>query len=173
MADKTGEVVALAVQAFPGDPADLVVLAIGIVVAELRVADLVAGENQRQALREQQTSELVFSQAPPQRDDFRIVGRTFNAAIVAQVVVGAVAIVLAIGLVVLFVVAEQVGERKTVMHRDMINSGAQRAAVMVKQIGRSGHAIGYLADQASLATPVSPQRAAITVVPFRPLRRKR
>ena len=41
------------------------------------------------------------------------------AAIVAEIVVGAVAIVLAIGLVVLLVVAEQIGERETVMNGDV------------------------------------------------------
>ena len=47
----------------PADPADLVVLAIGVVVAVLGVADLVAGQNQRHALRQQQAGELVLAQA--------------------------------------------------------------------------------------------------------------
>src|SRR6266567_662502 len=42
MADEAGEVFALLAKIFPADPAGLVVLAIGIVVAVLRIADLVA-----------------------------------------------------------------------------------------------------------------------------------
>ena len=71
----------------PVDPADLIVLAIGVVVADLRVADLVAGEQQRHALRQQQAGELVLAQLPAQRHDLRIVGRAFIAAIVAVIVV--------------------------------------------------------------------------------------
>src|SRR5712664_3862187 len=95
------------------------------------------------------------------------------AAIVAVIVVGAVAIVLAVGLVVLLVVAEQIGEGKTVMHGDVVDAGARVAAVMIEQVGRAGHAAGNFADQAAFAAPVTPHRAAIAVVPLRPLGRKR
>src|SRR5882757_6257895 len=95
------------------------------------------------------------------------------AAIVAVIVVGAVAIAFAIGFVVLLVVAEQIRQRKTVMDGDMIDAGARRAVVVVKQIGGRRHPAGHLADQAAFAAPVAPHRLAITVVPFRPLRRKR
>src|ERR1700742_410453 len=135
MADEIGEIVALAIEAFPIDPADFVVLAIGIVVAVLGVADLVAGKDQRHALCQQQARQLVFAKLMPQRDNRRIVGGAFMAAIVAEIVAGAVAIVLAIGFVVLLVVAEQVGQRESVMHGDMIDAGAKRAAVVVEQVG--------------------------------------
>ena len=98
MADEIGEVVALAVEALPADPADLVVLAIGIVVAGLAVADFIAGQNQRQALRQQQTCELVLPKPASKCCYRRVIGRAFMAAIVAVVVAGAVAIFLAIGL---------------------------------------------------------------------------
>src|SRR6185437_782005 len=160
VADEIGEVVAFAAKTFPTDPADLVVLAIGVVVAALGVADLVAGQDQRQPLRQQQAGQLVFAQLSPQRDDRGIVGRAFVAAIVAVVVAGAVAIVLAIGLVVLFVVAEQIRESETVMHGDMVDAGAVAAAVMVVHVGRAGHAAGDLADQAAFAAPVTAHRAA-------------
>src|SRR6266849_3729962 len=95
------------------------------------------------------------------------------AAIVAVVVVGAVAIVLAIGLVVFFIVAEQIRQREAVMDGDVIDAGTRRAAIMVEQVGRTGHAAGDFADQAAFTAPVAPHRAAIAVIPLRPLRRKR
>ena len=72
-----------------------------------RVAHLVAGEDERNALRQQQAGELVLAQLPAQLQDLRIVGRAFVAAIGAEVVVRAVAIVLAVGLVVLLIVANR------------------------------------------------------------------
>src|SRR5437764_9335094 len=104
MTDEIDEVFAFLAKVFPADPADLVILAIGVVVAVLRVANFVASQQQRRALCEQQAGELVLAELAAQRDDFGIVGRAFNPAIIAVVVVGAVAVLLAVGLVVLFVV---------------------------------------------------------------------
>ena len=69
-----------------------------------------------------------------------------------------------------FVIAEQIGKRKTVMHRDVIDTGAGRAAVTVEQIGRAGHPARNVAYQTAFAAPIAPHRAAIAVIPFRPLR---
>ena len=48
--DEVGKILAFLSEVLPADPADFAVLAIGVVVAVLRIADLVAGEQQRQAL---------------------------------------------------------------------------------------------------------------------------
>ena len=61
MGDEAGKILAVLAEIFPTDPAGLIVLAIGIVVAQLRVADLVAGKQQRRALRQQQAGELVLA----------------------------------------------------------------------------------------------------------------
>src|SRR5882757_6747047 len=155
MADEIRKILALLAEVVPADPADLVVLAVGVVVAGLRVADLVAGEDQRRALRQQQAGELVLSEPAAQHEDVGIVGRALVAAIIAVVVVGAVAIFFAVRLVVLFVVVEQVRQRETVVHRDVVDAGARRAAVVVEQVGRRRHAARYLADQAAFAAPVA------------------
>jgi hypothetical protein len=47
----------------PVDPAELVVLAVGVVVALLGVAELVAGEQQRDAFGEQQRGQQVAALA--------------------------------------------------------------------------------------------------------------
>ena len=60
---------------FPTEPADLVVLAVRIVVAHLRVVELIAGEQHRQALREQQRREHVALLLRAQVLDALIVGR--------------------------------------------------------------------------------------------------
>src|SRR5258708_12003749 len=75
VADEIDEVVAFAVEAIPIDPADFVILAISIVVAGLRVGDLIAGEDQRQPLRQQQTCKLISAELPAQPTDRRSLAR--------------------------------------------------------------------------------------------------
>src|SRR5260370_42314804 len=107
--DEIGEVVAFAMKTFPADPARFVILAIGIVVTGLRVADLIASQDQRQALRQQQTGELVSAQLTTKRCYLGVVGRAFKATICAVVLPGRGAIIFAIRLIDTFVVGEQVG----------------------------------------------------------------
>src|SRR6185503_6048251 len=70
----------------PVDPRQLVVLAVGVVVAALRPAELVAVADHRHALRQQHRRQEVALLPFPQRLDLRILGRSFNAAVPAQVV---------------------------------------------------------------------------------------
>ena len=79
----------------PVEPGDLVVLAPGVVVAALRAAELVAAEQHRHALREEQRGQEVALLARAQRVDLRVVGLALDAAVPGAVVVGAVAVVLA------------------------------------------------------------------------------
>ena len=88
-ADKLRHIV-FAAEPRPIDPADLVVLAIGVVVAALAVADLVAGQDQRHALREQQGGSRLRRCCWRSRGDLRLVGRPLGAAIGAVVVVRSV-----------------------------------------------------------------------------------
>src|SRR5262245_66023985 len=106
LADEIGHVV-LAAERGPVDPAGLIILAIGVVVAALAVGAFVAGEQKRHALRQQQAGELIAAQPAPQREDVGIVRRSLGAAVGAQVVVGAVACGLGIGFVVIVLVAEE------------------------------------------------------------------
>ncbi len=75
--------------------------------------------------------------------------------IVAIVVVGAVAIVLAVGFVVLFVVAEQIRQRETVVDGDMIDASARRPSVVIERVGRAGHSRTDVADQMSFTGPIT------------------
>src|SRR5260221_380835 len=65
----------------PVDPGDLVVLAVAVVVALLGSAELVTGQQHRDALGEEQRHEEVPDLPFPQRVDLRVVGRPFGAAV--------------------------------------------------------------------------------------------
>ena len=85
----------------PAEPADFIVLTIGIVVAVLRPAKLVAAANHRHALREEQRREHVAALLATQRVDFFVIGRPFGAAIPRMIIIVAVVVILAVRLVML------------------------------------------------------------------------
>src|SRR5215472_8871688 len=85
----------------PVEPGDLVVLAVGVVVTALGPAYLVAAEYQRHAEREQQRGQHRAGLPGAQRVDLAVVCRPFGTAVPGPVVVGALAVVLAVRLVVL------------------------------------------------------------------------
>src|ERR1700745_3099844 len=56
------------------------------------------------------------------------------------------------------------------MHGDVVDGGARAATVVPEQVGGRRHAARYFADEAAFAAPVASHRAAITGIPFPPLR---
>src|SRR5947209_17209526 len=84
----------------PVVPGDLVVLTPSVVVAPLGAAELVASEQHRRALGDEQRGEEVTLLSRTQRAHRHIVGLALSAAVPRAVVVGAVPIVLAVSLVV-------------------------------------------------------------------------
>src|SRR5215469_14752167 len=99
----------------PVEPADLIVLAVSVVVAALCAANLVAGHKHRYAAGQHEDSCKVLDLPFPQRLDGRVIGRAFRAAIPARIVVNAVSVALAVALVVLVVVAHQVVEGEAIV----------------------------------------------------------
>src|SRR5690606_12370572 len=99
----------------PVDPADLIVLAIGVVVAVLGAAELVARQQERRAVREHQRRQHVALLALAQLNDRGVVGRPLDAVVPAIVGVVTVLAVLAVGLVVLVVVGGPVVQREAVV----------------------------------------------------------
>ena len=111
-----------AVLVLPVEPRDLVVLAVGVVVAALRAADLVAAEQHRDALREEQRGEEVALLARAELEHLGVVGRALGAAVPRAVVALAVGAALAVGLVVLLVVGDEVVEREAVVRGDEVDA---------------------------------------------------
>src|SRR5207302_8488543 len=109
----------------PVEPGQRVVLAVGVVVALLRVTELVAAEDHRDALGEQEGGEEVALLALAEREDVGVLGGAFGAAVPTVVVVGAVLSVLAVGLVVLLVVADEVLEAEAVVGGDEVDRGVR------------------------------------------------
>ncbi|MNC85935.1 hypothetical protein D3C83_15600 [compost metagenome] len=122
----------------PMHPAHFVVLAVRIVVAALGAPELVSREQHRHTLRQEQRRQHVVLLALAQRENGGVGGGTLRAAIPAEVVILAVAVVGEIGLVVLFVIAHEIVERKTVMRGDEVDARAGAASAVAVEIARSG-----------------------------------
>src|SRR5262249_38805749 len=110
-----GELEQILVRMLPVEPRGLVVLAVRVVVPALGARYLVAAQDHRNALRQQQRREEIPALPRPAVEDSGIVGRPFRAAVPRAVVALAVAVLLPIGLVVLLVVRDEVVQREPVV----------------------------------------------------------
>ena len=133
-----------AVLVVPVEPRDVVVLAVGVVVAALGAADLVAAEHHRHTLAEQQRRHQVPLLALAQRDDRRVVRLALGAVVPGLVVVGAVLVALAVRLVVLAAVADEVPQREAVVRGDEVDAGLRLAAIALEQVCRPGEPVADL-----------------------------
>ena len=163
-----GELQHLLVDVVPVDPGQLRVVAVGVVVAVLGAAQLVAVRDHRYALGEQQRRHEVAPLPGPQREDLRVVGRPFDTAVPRAVVVLAVAVVLGVGLVVLLVVGDQVRQREAVVAGDEVDAGDRPAAVVLVQVGRPAQAAGELGQRGRRTVPEVPGGVPEPAVPLRP-----
>src|SRR5262249_24583344 len=84
----------------------------------------------------QQIASLAFAQS----QDFRIGGRTFDAAVPTKVLVEAVAVALAVRLIVLVVVRDQVPESETVVTGNEIDRMQRGAFAAFVKIGAAANA---------------------------------
>ena len=145
---------------------------VGVVVAALGAAALVAGGDHRDAGRQAQRGQQVRGLLAAQGHDLGVVGLALDAAVPGPVVVGAVAVVLAVGLVVLVVVGDQVAQREAVVGGDEVDRGVRRAPVVGVQVGGARQPGRHLADAAGLQPPEVAHRVAVAVVPLAPRRRE-
>ena len=84
----------------------------------------------------------------------------------------AVAVVLAVRLVVLVVVGDDVRQREAVMRGDEVDARPGPAAAPVEEFGRAEQPASETRQRRRVALPVGAHRVAVLVVPFRPDRGK-
>src|SRR6266404_519611 len=156
----------------PVEPGDLVVLAVGVVVAALRAREFVAGLQHGYTLGKEQRRQYIAHLALAQLEYGGIVGRALHSAIPAQIAVVTVAVALEIGFVVPLIVGNQIAEREAVMCRRKIDAGGGLAAVVPEHVAGTREPLHELADFSGVAPPEGADRIPVAVVPFRPARRK-
>ena len=99
----------------PVKPTDFVVLAKTVVVAALRMPNFVPHQEHGHSQRHHSDGQEVLHLPVPQLLNGRVIGRAFSATVPTAIVVGAVAVSLAIILVVFLVVRDEVIQRKTIV----------------------------------------------------------
>src|SRR5258708_18526439 len=118
----------------PIAPGNLVVLAVGVVVAALRAPEFVAGLQHGHALRKEQRRQYVAQLPLSQLDYGGIVRKALDSAIPAQIVVVTIGVGLEIGFVMPLTVGNQIAEREAVMCRRKIDAGGWLAAAVPQHL---------------------------------------
>ena len=116
--------VAVGLQLVPVEPGGLVVLAVGVVVAPLGVAELVPRQQKGRPLAQEHQHQGVADLFFPHLHDLLLAGGTLHPAVPAVVAVGAVPAVLPVGLVVLPVVGDHVHQGEAVGGGHVVDGGA-------------------------------------------------
>ena len=99
-------------------------------------------------------------------------GRALDPAVPRPVVVGAVTAALAVRLVELVVVRDQVGEREAVVGGDEVDAGVGPPTAGLVQVRGAGDPRSELAEAAGPAAPDVADVVAVATVPLRPRRRE-
>src|SRR5205085_1401071 len=139
-----------------------------VVVALLRAQELVAGQQHRHALREEEGGNQVARLSLAQGEHLGIVGRALGAAIPAAVLIEAVAIVFAVGFVVLLVVGNEIEQGEAVVAGDEVDGMAWMATPGLVEVRAAADASGEGGGEAGLAAPEAADVIAIAAVPLRP-----
>ena len=150
----------------PVEPGQLVVLAVGVVVALLSAPELISGQQHGNALAGQQDRERVLHLGHPQPEHSRVGRVALGPRVPAVVVVAAVAVALAVGVVVLVVIGGEVVQGEAVVGGDEVHRGPAAAAPV--QVRRARDPGGDLADGSRLALDVLAHHVAVLPVPFSP-----
>ena len=150
----------------PVEPSDGVVLAVGVVIATLRLAEFGAGPEHRRAARQRQRGEEVALVPRAGGQDGGIPRRPLGAVVPGQVLVAAVAVALAVGFVVLAVIGDDVGQGEAVVRGDEVDR-ARGVALGDEQVGRARDAPGEV-GRAGTAGPEAADVVAVPVVPLAP-----
>ena len=165
---EVAEDVGVLLEIVPVEPGDFVVLTIGIVIALLGIAYLVAGQHHRDALAHHQHRDGVLHLPVAQTVDIGIICLPLPAAVPAVIVVLAVAVVFAVGFVVLTVIRHEVHHREAVVRRDEVDAGLDTPTLRGVEVGRADDALLHIAQYPFVALQESAHAVAELSVPLCP-----
>src|SRR5215469_13908562 len=152
----------------PVEPANFIVLTIGIVVAVLGSPALVAHQKHWKAKRENRDSQEILDLAIPQFLNGRVVARALDTAVPTPIVIGAIAVILAVGLVVLIVVRSQVVQRESVVTCYEVHALFRLAFFMAVDFVASKDPVSEVLQRAVLGTEEASNVIAKATIPLFP-----
>ena len=154
------------VGARPVQPSDRAILGVGVVVPPLGSAELRAHGQHRRPPRQQERREEGALVGEARGDNGGIVARPLHSVVPGEVVVGPVAVRLAVGLIVLGPEGDEVGQGEAVVGDDEVDAPRRPAAG--EHALRSRQAPGELAERDRVSAPEAAHRIAKAVVPLPP-----
>jgi len=118
----------------PVQPADCIILAPAVVVAFCSSRKFISSGHHRYSLGDKEEDEKAFHAAKTQFNDIPSVGFSFATTVPADVVVLSIPVVLTVGVVMFFIVADKVIEGETIMTGDEIDGAQGAPAVLLVKI---------------------------------------
>ncbi len=152
----------------PVEPVDVVVMAVGVVVAALCTPHFVAHEDHGQTHGKQRDGQEVLHLPVPQLFDYRIVRRTLDAAVPASIVVGSVPVLFAVRFIVLAVVRDEVVEREPIVAGHEVDALLRFALLVSIHLRASDHAVGKARQRTLFTAEEAAGIVAEPPVPFFP-----
>ena len=104
----------------------------------MRAREFVAAEQHRDSLGKEQCCQQVAALPGAQLVHILIVAGTFGAVIPGVIIVVAVPVILAVRLVMLVVITDEVVERKSVVRSDEVDARVRTAAIVLIQLRTAG-----------------------------------
>ena len=139
----------------PVEPVCLIIVAVGIVVAMPRMPGFIAHEDHRHSHREHRDGKKVLYLTVAEFFDGGVVGRSFHAAVPAQIVIRAISIFLTVRLVVLVVVRNQVIQGESIVAGYEIDALLRFALLVAVNLRTADESIGKPAQGTAFATEES------------------
>ena len=130
----------------PVEPTDFVILAIGVVISLLGTPYFIAHRDHGHSDGEQRGRKEILHLATAHLFDFRIVRGAFDAAIPGTIVVGAVAVLLEVGFIVLLFIGDQIVQREAVVTGDEVDALLGFALLVTIKVRTADVAIGKRTD---------------------------
>ena len=143
------------------------ILCIGIVIAVLAVRQFAGHRQHRGAAGQQQGGQQVALVPQSGRIDIAVRCCALHTMVPAMIGAGAIAVLLAIGLIMLVLEGGEVGERETIMRGDEVDP-ARGAMFCAKYFGRTGEPRCQRAEHTAIPAPEAADVIAVLVVPFPP-----
>src|SRR5215207_2661110 len=150
----------------PVIPAEIIVLAVGVVVAALGTAHFIAAEQHRRALGKEEGGQKVPLLPGADGEDLCVGRRAFMSVIAGDVVVGTVSISLTICPVDLVFVGDEVAQGEAVVGGDKVDAGVGLSPIRLIKIRGAGEPIAHVSDPALVAAPEVAGAVAVLAVPL-------
>ena len=162
------EVRSVFLQIFPVQPRNLIVLTVGIVIAELGIQKLIAGKEHRRSAAAHQHGKGIHCQPPAQRENPFICRIPFRTAVPAAIIVTSIRIAPAVGLIMLFVVGIQIPKSKAVMTGQEIHGRIVPSPFRIIDILGTGNSARSNLPHAKIPFQEIAHIIPISAIPFRP-----